>query len=322
MGRRHALTLAAVLGSIAPSTPAHAEDPTDPRLTLLAAPCVADLVDASLLAEALRVELRARGVAEVAIATDVPGAAPAGRTLRLGCRDAGLLVGDTAPIELPLVDVGWASRPRVVALALAEQLGAAPEAEVAAPGSAPEAEPAPSPPARVERAAPRRAPERAGIRLREVAHPPRVLRGWALGAKLEGLAVPFAPVLAGGAEAHASYWTDAFGARVGTGMWAGEGSGHPFRIAHADLGIGVAGPRLGPTRLDLEVALLGGLAWYENPDLGSLEMKPFWGFGADLVLRIPLASRWTLAANLGYRRLTGGDAADLAALGVSLGRAL
>jgi hypothetical protein len=317
---RRALTIAAALAPFATSTAARGQDPVAERLTLLTAPCVSQLVDASLLVEALRVELRARGVVEVALAADDPGAPPpAGRSLRLGCRGSELLVGDGAPVGLPLVDVGVESRPRFVALALAEQLATPPAAATPPPEAAPEAA-ATSPPA-----APRRSSARAGTRLRQLARvTPSALRGWGLAAKLEGLTVPpwVASVLAGGAQVDASYWSETFGVRAGTGLWAGEAAGEAFRISQASVGLGVAGPRLGPTRLDLEVALLGGLAWFRNPDLGSMEMKAFWGFGADLVLRLPLSARWALACNLGYRRLAGGDATDLAALGVSFGTVL
>lgn len=322
MDLARALTIAAVLASVAGGAAARAEEPVVERLTLLTAPCVGELVDASLVVEALRVELRARGIVDVAFAANDPGAPPpAGRSLQLGCRGSSLLVGDVAPIELPLVDVGPQSRPRVVALALAEQLAAPAEAAASIPAARQDASaPPPAAPA-----PPRRSPSPATARLhRDATVTPSALRGLRLATKIEGLAVPpwVASVLAGGAEVSAAYWSERFGVRAGTGLWAGASNGDAFRIAQAGLGLGVAGPRLGPARVDLEVALLGGLVWSRNPDLGSMEMNPFWGFGADLVVRLPLSARWAVAWNLGYRRLAGGDAADLAALGVAVGSAL
>jgi hypothetical protein len=284
------------------------------RLTLVAAPCVAALVDPALLVAALRVELRARGVVDVALATD--GSTPPGRVLHVDCRDGVLVAaGDGAPIDLPLLDVATETRPRVVGLALAELL--------AMPvGEPPPASIEPTPAARL--AAPPSAP-RTGPRLVRTARVARALTGWSLAAKLEGLTVP-PSVFAAGAEVGLALWGDHVGARVASGIWGGAAAGSPFRIADLSLALGVAGPRLGAGRLDLEVALLGGLVWAKpgsDTDVESgLQMNAFWGFGADLVMRWPLAERWTLAANLGYRRIASGDAADLAALGISVARAL
>jgi hypothetical protein len=249
--------------------------------------------------EALRVELRTRGIVE--IARRPAGEPEDDHTLRLDCRNGELVVeeGDTTS-RLMLGDVDQEARPRVVALAVAEEL-----------------DHEPAPPAPAQATPPSSTQPRRAVAVRARVRPARsapVWEGWTLSPKIQAMTALAGGVLGGGGV-DASYWFRAVGFHLGLATLAGNADSRLVLVGIADLRLAVAGPTLGAARLDLEI----------GADLGVVaddHTRAAVGLSGDIVVRLPVGSGWGLAWNLGFRRFWAGESSDVVVIGMAATRSL
>ena len=303
---------------------AAADEPAARRFTMVTASCVEERVDSERFLAILRVEVEALGVTRIVVrGASEPVEAARENTLVLGCpaepAESVSVRHVDADLTVPLADVAAQARPRVLALAVAEQLAlwlrAAPEAADPPPADsatttpAIPAVPAPSPP--IDSA----------HRL-ELETTPATHARWGVSARLDGRLGSREGSQLGGVSLFASRWGERLSVHAGATFLAGRGTSELARLLTAHGRVGFEGPRWGRARFALEVGVEIGRIWIEDvPQWGS---ELFYAGSGDLVTRFELSADWQLALSLGYRRLkrTTATEEDAAALGLALSRRL
>lgn len=286
MGRRRAVTLAAL--ALAASGRRVAAEPAS-AIVIVAEPCVDERVDLARTIELLRIELRADGDVTLERRGDgEPRARHGAVALDCGAGEAEVVIRrDTARTGVPLADVAGDSRPRVLAIALAEELAVPMPAPVAA-------------------AAPPRAPSVVAAATDEAPPAPAARGPWSASLRFEGVALVDSGTVVAATGLFAHRWDRVALQAAVTGLVNLEGGS-------ALLGgprITLRGPTWGRLGGDVELGVEAGVNTGDDETaLG------FAGLGA-LVGRVEVSRAWDVGAQVTYRRANLGGG-DLISLGLS-----